>query len=94
MAQAARRATDQRDFAQPLWLGEGDIAGKTILLHAEQGYGDTIQFVRYAPMVAARGAKVVLEVQASLKPLLSGLPGVSAVVAAASRCRRSICIVR
>ena len=73
-------ATDKRDFAQPLWLGEGNIAGKTVLLHAEQGYGDTIQFVRYAPLVAARGATVVLEVQASLKPLLSGLPGVSAVV--------------
>ena len=72
-------ATDQRDFPQPLWLGEDGIAGKTILLHAEQGYGDTIQFVRYAPLFAARGAKVVLEVQASLKPLLSGLPGVSVI---------------
>jgi tetratricopeptide (TPR) repeat protein len=73
-------ATDRRDFARQLWLGEGNIAGKTILLHAEQGYGDTIQFVRYAPMVAARGAKVMLEVQGSLTPLLSGTPGVSAVV--------------
>jgi tetratricopeptide (TPR) repeat protein len=62
-------ATDKREFTQPLWLGEGDIAGKTILLHAEQGYGDTIQFVRYAPMVAARGARIVLEVQPPLKPL-------------------------
>jgi len=59
----------EREFVQPLWLGDGDIAGKTILLHAEQGYGDTIQFVRYAPMVAARGAKIVLEVQPPLKPL-------------------------
>ena len=73
-------ATDGRAFAQPLWLGEGDIAGKTVLLHAEQGYGDTIQFVRFAPLVAERGATVALEVQASLTPLLSGLPGVSAVV--------------
>jgi tetratricopeptide (TPR) repeat protein len=72
-------ATDKRDFSQPLWLGEEGIAGRTILLHAEQGYGDTIQFVRYAPLLAARGAKVVLEVQASLRPLLSGLPGVSAI---------------
>jgi hypothetical protein len=46
-------ATDKRDFAQPLWLGEANIAGKTVLLHAEQGYDDTIQFVRYAPLVAA-----------------------------------------
>ena len=57
---------DKRDFAQPLWLGADDIAGKTILLHAEQGYGDTIQFCRYVPLVAARGARVILEVP---KPL-------------------------
>ena len=74
-----RRTNDQRTLAQPQWRGE-DIAGKTILLHAEQGFGDTIQFVRYAPLVAARGAKVVLEVQPSLRPLLSGLSGVSTLV--------------
>jgi tetratricopeptide (TPR) repeat protein len=55
----------------PLWLGEVPIAGKTILLHAEQGFGDTIQFVRYAPMLAGQGAKVVCEVQPELLPLLS-----------------------
>jgi hypothetical protein len=57
------------------------LAGKTILLHAEQGLGDTIQFARYAPLVAAQGAKVVLEVQPELKSLLSRLDGVTAVVA-------------
>lgn len=62
------------------WQGE-DIAGKTILLHAEQGYGDAIQFCRYAPMVAARGARVLLEVQSELKSLLGRVEGVSAVYA-------------
>jgi tetratricopeptide (TPR) repeat protein len=55
----------------PLWLGERPISGKTILLHAEQGFGDTIQFIRYAPLLAGQGAKVVCEVQPELLPLLS-----------------------
>ncbi|HEY2243603.1 MAG TPA: glycosyltransferase family 9 protein, partial [Xanthobacteraceae bacterium] len=61
--------------------GDTPLHGKTILLHAEQGLGDTIQFARYAPLVAAQGAKVVLEVQPELKSLLSRLDGVTAVVA-------------
>lgn len=73
-------ATSRRDFSQPLWLGKEDIAGKTILLHAEQGLGDTLQFCRYAKLVAARGAKVVLEVPKPLKALLAGLEGVSQLV--------------
>jgi tetratricopeptide (TPR) repeat protein len=64
-----------------LWLGDYALHGKTILLHAEQGLGDTIQFARYAPLIAARGAKVVLEVQQELKSLLARLDGVGAVVA-------------
>ena len=71
----------QRGFVQPLWLGEGPLVGKTILLHAEQGLGDTLQFCRYAPLVAARGARVVLEVQKPLIELLRDLPGVASVVA-------------
>ncbi len=74
-------ASQQRNFAAPLWLGEKPLAGKTILLHAEQGLGDTIQFVRYAPALAARGATVVLEVQQPLARLLLRLPGASAVIA-------------
>jgi hypothetical protein len=64
-----------------LWLGEYSLPGKTILLHAEQGLGDTIQFARYVPLVAARGAKVLLEVQPELNSLLSRLQGAAAVVA-------------
>lgn len=60
-----------RNFPQPLWLGEEDLAGRTILLHAEQGLGDTIQFSRYARKVAEKGAKVVLEVQPQIATLLS-----------------------
>jgi tetratricopeptide (TPR) repeat protein len=66
-----------RNFTQPIWLGQESIAGKTILLHADEGLGDTIQFVRYAPMVAALGARVILEVPGAVHSLLTGMPGVS-----------------
>jgi tetratricopeptide (TPR) repeat protein len=69
-----------RHFDAPLWLGKESLCGKTILLHAEQGYGDTIQFCRYAKLVAGKGAKVFLEVQSGLEILLSGLAGVSQIV--------------
>jgi tetratricopeptide (TPR) repeat protein len=68
-------------FRQPLWLGEFPLAGKTILLHAEQGLGDTIQFARYVPLLARAGANVVLEVQPELKELLSGIEGAAAIFA-------------
>jgi tetratricopeptide (TPR) repeat protein len=86
-------ATQRRSFTAPLWLGQGTyeessqetpdvtLEGKTILLHAEQGFGDTLQFVRYARLVAARGAKVILEVQRELVSLLRGVGGVDAVIA-------------
>jgi tetratricopeptide (TPR) repeat protein len=70
-----------RDFSAPLWLGEESVSGKTILLHAEQGFGDTVQFVRYAPLLVESGAKVVLEVQAELHSLLSRMADMSAVLA-------------
>jgi cytochrome c-type biogenesis protein CcmH/NrfG len=63
-------------FPKPMWRGEEPIAGKTILIHVDEGLGDTIQFARYVPMVAARGARVVLVVADALQPLLSGLTGV------------------
>ncbi|BAM93230.1 putative TPR domain protein [Bradyrhizobium oligotrophicum S58] len=67
----------ERSFDVPRWLADAPLAGKTILLHSDEGLGDTIQFSRYAPMVAAQGARVVLEVDAPLQPLLSGLDGVA-----------------
>ena len=75
-----RTGAGRQNFPQPRWSGEDSIAGKTILLHAEQGFGDTIQFVRYVPLVAGRGATVVLQVQGSLKALLSDLRGVSTLI--------------
>ncbi len=74
---AFKGITNYPKFPQPMWLGDENIAGKTILICADEGVGDTIQFVRYVPMVAALGARVILLPQASLYPLLSGLPGVS-----------------
>jgi tetratricopeptide (TPR) repeat protein len=64
-------------FSQPMWLGKEPIEGKTILIHVDEGLGDTIQFVRYVPDVAARGARVILAVERPIVSLLSGFPGVS-----------------
>jgi tetratricopeptide (TPR) repeat protein len=71
----------RRSFGKPLWLGEYPLARKTILIHAEQGLGDTIQFVRYATVLARSGATVLLEVPAELKPLLARIEGISTVLA-------------
>ena len=68
----------RRDFAQPLWRGE-TLAGQTILLHAEQGFGDTIQALRYVPLVAERGARVIVECQPQLRRLAERLSSVAAV---------------
>ncbi len=69
-----------RSFSAPRWQGE-PLGGRTILLYAEQGFGDTLQFVRYAPLVAALGASVLLEVQPELVRLLKNVPGVTVCVA-------------
>jgi tetratricopeptide (TPR) repeat protein len=66
-----------RNFPQPLWLGEQSLAGRTVLLHAELGLGDTLFFCRYAREVAALGANVILEVQPPLLTLLTNLEGVA-----------------
>jgi tetratricopeptide (TPR) repeat protein len=66
--------TDKPAFSQPEWQGE-DIAGKTILLQSEQGFGDGIQCLRYVPDVLARGARVALRVERPLVRLAASLPG-------------------
>ena len=69
----------KRDFAQPQWRGE-PLHGARILLHAEQGYGDTLQFLRYLPLVQQAGGTVVLEVQERMARMARALPGISEVV--------------
>ncbi|MCX8520621.1 MAG: tetratricopeptide repeat protein [Rhodoferax sp.] len=69
-----------RPFLQPVWLGAGKLQGKTILLHGEQGLGDSIQFCRYAKWVKQLGATVLLEVPRQLTALLAELEGVDAVL--------------
>lgn len=75
-----------RNFKKPLWNGS-DITGRTILLHDEQGCGDGIQFIRYATLVAQRGAKVIVECREELKSLLQNVEGVDQVFA----CGEQLC---
>ena len=70
----------KRNFAQPLWLGQEPLHGKTLLLHAEQGLGDSIQFCRYAQLVKAKGARVLLEVPSALVRLLESMEGVDVLI--------------
>jgi tetratricopeptide (TPR) repeat protein len=73
----AGMADARRGIRGRLWLGEFPLGQRTIMLSAEQGLGDTIQFVRYAPLLARAGATVLLEVQPELKTLLGGVEGIA-----------------
>jgi tetratricopeptide (TPR) repeat protein len=66
-------------FHQPRWNGS-PLQGRSILLFAEQGLGDTLHFIRYAPLVKQLGGKVLVECQAALIPLLKSMPGVDVIV--------------
>jgi hypothetical protein len=70
-----------RAYRQPPWDGS-PLGGRTVLLHTEQGLGDTIQFIRYAPLVRACGGRVVVECERALLPLLRSCPGVADWIAA------------
>ena len=72
-----RLQKDVRSIELPRWLGD-HLDGRSILLYAEQGFGDTLQFIRYIPQVVARGGRVVLMVQDPLVRLLQDLPGLVA----------------
>jgi tetratricopeptide (TPR) repeat protein len=66
--QVLERNYDKRELREPVWAGE-DVRGKRVLVHLEQGYGDAIQFARYLPMLAGRGAKVMVRCDESLRRL-------------------------
>lgn len=72
-------AAARRCFDQPQWRGEPAV-GKVLLVHAEQGLGDSLQFCRYLPLVAARGLRLVFEVPRSLQRLMASLDGVERVI--------------
>lgn len=72
----------RHEFGECAWLGEHPLQGKTLLVHSEQGFGDTLQFVRFVPWLAATGGRIVLRVQDPLVPLLKGFPGADLVIGA------------
>lgn len=79
------RENIMRYFPEPLWLGEQPLSGKTLLIYAEQGYGDFIQMCRYAQLAESQGAKVVLQAPPALTPLAATLSGSINVVATGQR---------
>jgi tetratricopeptide (TPR) repeat protein len=70
-------APERREFKQAQWFGDADITGRTILLHAEQGFGDAIMAARYIRCVIEQGARVIVEAPAALQPLLAEIEGVA-----------------
>jgi hypothetical protein len=73
-----RPASPPRDFSEPRWRGEA-FPGRTLLVHAEQGYGDNIQFCRYLPLAAKMGGRIIVETRQPLAGLLGRLPGIDAI---------------
>jgi tetratricopeptide (TPR) repeat protein len=79
--QCPHRRQAWRNFARPQWRGEAAV-GRTLLIHAEQGFGDTLQFCRYTPLAAASGLRVIIEAPKPLVRLLRCLDGADRVVEA------------
>ncbi len=75
MALGVRRISNT-SISQPLWDGSY-LEGKTIYIHGEQGFGDTIQFVRYVPLIVERGGRVIVAIQKVLLPLIKSVEGIS-----------------
>jgi tetratricopeptide (TPR) repeat protein len=75
-----KRSNDARSFDHNMWNGNTDLHNKTLLVRAEYGQGDTIQFIRYLPFLKARGATIIVEAQQSLISLLSLCPYIDHVV--------------
>jgi tetratricopeptide (TPR) repeat protein len=71
--------TPPRNYSRPQWLGE-ELNGRTVLVHLEQGRGDAIQFIRYAPLIAARGGQVILHCAAEIARLFKGVAGINEIV--------------
>ena len=69
----------RRDFSQPMWRGE-PLSGQRVLIHAEQGFGDALQFVRYVSLVAQRGAHVMVECWPEIKSLLASVEGIAEII--------------
>ena len=78
--EAADVMLHRRHADRPRWTGDEPLAGRTLLLHAEQGYGDTLQFCRYANFAHDAGATVIVEAPAALGELLGTLRGVTRVI--------------
>jgi tetratricopeptide (TPR) repeat protein len=77
--QTPQMAASRRPFTAPLWMGEAGL-GQRLLVHAEQGLGDVLQFCRYVPLLAARGFSVIFEVPRPLARLCASLPGIAELV--------------
>jgi tetratricopeptide (TPR) repeat protein len=70
---SASFSSPRRNFSAPLWLGKESLSGKTILLHSEQGFGDSLQFCRYVPLVKEFGCKIILEIETPLMGLMRSI---------------------
>ncbi len=69
------KQTDKRNFTEPTWLGDASISGKTVLIYTEQGFGDTLQFCRYVPMIESLGGHAIFEVPAPLLSVMESMKG-------------------